>query len=156
MKPPVIEEIIALKEQPLEALRTRYSELFPGEPAPTHNKVFIWRKIAYRLQEIEHGGLSETAQTSINQLIERYDPVNNKTVRPYIKTGANGKTPIPKRDRRLPIPGAVIRKEYKGRMLEVTVKEKGFEFEGKPYKTLSSLASSITGDHWNGYNFFRI
>jgi len=59
------------------------------------------------------------------------------------------------RDRRLPIPGAIIRKEYKGRILEVKVLEKGFDYEGKVYLTLSAVAQEITGAHWNGFLFFK-
>ena len=62
----------------------------------------------------------------------------------------------PKRPKERPIPGAIIRKEYKGRMLEVRVLEKGFEFEGKPYNTLSSVANAVTGAKWNGFLFFGI
>lgn len=59
------------------------------------------------------------------------------------------------RDTRLPIPGAIIRKEYKGQILEVKVLEKGFEYLGKTYRTLSAVAKVVTGDHWNGYLFFK-
>ena len=68
---------------------------------------------------------------------------------------APGKNKTNDRDTRLPIPGAIIRKEYKGKVLEVKVLEKGFEFEGQAYKTLSAVAKKVTGDHWNGYLFFK-
>ena len=152
MNATITEQIMTLKDQPLETLKTRYNELFPGEPPPSNNKVFLWRKIAYRLQEIEYGGLPEDTTNRINELIERYDPINNKTLRPKKTTGHN---PANRRDPRLPIPGAVIRKEYKGQILEVKVLEKGFEYKEKAYKTLSAVAKEVTGDHWNGYHFFR-
>jgi hypothetical protein len=53
----------------------------------------------------------------------------------------------------LPIPGAIIKKEYKGRIYDVKVLENSFEYEGKIYKTLSAVAKAITGAHWNGYLF---
>ena len=152
MKEPILVQIMTLKNQPLETLKTRYSELFPGDAPPSNNKVFIWRKIAYRLQEIEYGGLSADTQGRISELIERYDPVNNKMLRPQsspVQEKAVG------RDTRLPIPGAIIRKEYKGQVLEVKVLEKGFEYLGKTYRTLSAVAKAVTGDHWNGYLFFK-
>ena len=152
MKEPILVQIMTLKNQPLETLKTRYSELFPGDAPPSNNKVFIWRKIAYRLQEIEYGGLSADTQGRISELIERYDPVNNKRLRPQsspVQEQAVG------RDTRLPIPGAIIRKEYKGQVLEVKVLEKGFEYLGKTYRTLSAVAKAVTGDHWNGYLFFK-
>jgi hypothetical protein len=33
---------------------------------------------------------------------------------------------------------------------------KGFEFEGELYKTISAVAKTITGQHCNGYHFFRL
>ena len=152
MNASITEEIMTLKDQSLETLKTRYSELFPGEPPPSNNKVFLWRKIAYRLQEIEYGGLPEDTTNRINELIERYDPINNKTMRPKKTTGHNV---AKSRDVRLPIPGAVIRKEYKGQILEVKVLDNGFEFKETTYKTLSAIAQVVTGAHWNGYHFFK-
>ena len=149
---PVINRIMALKEAPLEALKAQYSALF-GEGSPcSNNKAFLWRKIAYRLQEIEYGGLSLETQSRISELIERYDPVNNKMFRPQSTPGKNKTNG---RDTRLPIPGAIIRKNYKGQVLEVKVLEKGFEYQGQTFKTLSAVAKAVTGVHWNGYLFFK-
>lgn len=151
-EPPVIDRIMALKEAPLEALKAQYGALF-GEGSPcSNNKSFLWRKIAYRLQKIEYGGLSLETQSRISELIERYDPVNNKIFRPQSTPGKNKTSG---RDTRLPIPGAIIRKDYKGQVLEVKVLEKGFEYQGQTYKTLSAVAKAVTGDHWNGYLFFK-
>jgi hypothetical protein len=113
----LITAIMALKTASLEELTAQYTELFGEKRHYSNNKTFLWRKIAYRLQEIEYGGLSD--------------------------------------DTRLPIPEAIIRKEYKGKLLEVKVLEKGFEYDGKAYRTLSAVAKAITGDHWNGYLFFK-
>ena len=57
-------------------------------------------------------------------------------------------------DRRLPIPGSIITKNYKGTKLEVKVLVNCFEYNRKIYKTISAVASDITGQHWNGYIFF--
>ena len=62
----------------------------------------------------------------------------------------------PSRDRRLPIPGTIITKEYKGKVLEVKILEAGFEYCGKIYKTLTAIAKDVTGAHWNGYLFFNL
>jgi hypothetical protein len=60
------------------------------------------------------------------------------------------------RDPRLPAPGAVIHKYYKGRNCLVTVLDKGFEYEGACHKSLSAVANEITGSHWNGFEFFGL
>ncbi|MBF0572014.1 MAG: DUF2924 domain-containing protein [Candidatus Omnitrophica bacterium] len=152
MNQSIVEQIMTLKNQSVEELKAKYEEVFKGEKPTSNNKPFLWRQIAYRLQELEYGGLSVNTQSRINELIDQYDPVNNKMLRPQ---NAPGKTKTNGRDTRLPIPGAIIRKEYKGQILEVKVLEKGFEFEGQAYKTLSAVAKKVTGDHWNGYLFFK-
>ncbi|MBU0479117.1 DUF2924 domain-containing protein [bacterium] len=143
-------QIMALKEAPLDALQKKYSELY-GKDALSNNRTYLWRRIAYRLQELEYGGLSKKAQKRLKELIELYDPINNRTLR-----SKSIKKRPDFRDERLPIPGTVIVKNYKGQKLEVKVLEKGFEYSNKIYKTLTALAQEITGSHWSGYEFFNI
>jgi len=152
MNETIVEQIMNLKNQSVEELKAKYEEVFSGEKPTSSNKPFLWRKIAYRLQEIEYGGLSIDTQNRVTELINQYDPVNNKMLRPK---NVDNKNKTNGRDTRLPIPGAIIKKVYKGRIIEVKVLEKGFEYEGQAYKTLSAIASKITGDHWNGYLFFK-
>ncbi|NTV28781.1 MAG: DUF2924 domain-containing protein [Candidatus Omnitrophica bacterium] len=144
---------MALKKASLEELKVKCAELSGQEAPCSNNKVFLWRKIAYRLQEIEYGSLSSETQSRISELIERYDPINNKIFRPQQNTK---KGRMGGRDARLPIPGAIIRKEYKGQILEVKVLEKGFEYQSQIYRTLSAVAKAVTGAHWNGHLFFKI
>lgn len=59
-------------------------------------------------------------------------------------------------DDRLPLPGTVLTREYKGATIEVHVRRNGFEFEGVVYKSLSAAAKAITGSHCNGFLFFRL
>jgi hypothetical protein len=61
-----------------------------------------------------------------------------------------------KGDNRLPPPGTIITRKYKGETLRVTVLDEGFEFEGERYKSLSAVAKAITGQHCNGYHFFQL
>ena len=107
-------EIMELKDRTLLELKARYKELYSTESVPSSNKVYLWRKIAYRIQELEHGGLSSEVQGKIEEFIHKYDPVNNKSLRPTTNTGRSSKKPRLSRDKRLPIPGTVITKEYKG------------------------------------------
>ncbi len=60
------------------------------------------------------------------------------------------------RDPRLPMPGTVITRPYKGRLVRVTVGEAGFEYEGTSYRSLSAVARAVTGSHCNGYLFFQL
>jgi len=59
-------------------------------------------------------------------------------------------------DARLPMPGALLTREYRGRTIRVRVLPNGFDFEGTIYRSLSAVAQAVTGAHWNGYLFFGI
>ena len=149
-----LSEILELKQKPLAEIQAKYKALFAQE-STSSNKVFLWRKIAYRMQELEYGGLSTETRGKIQELIKKYDPVNNTSVRPDNVAEQAGKKKI-NRDRRLPIPGTVVTKEYKGRTFEVKIVASGFEYNNKVYKSLSAIAKEITGAHWNGYLFFNL
>ncbi|HTF55979.1 MAG TPA: DUF2924 domain-containing protein [Planctomycetota bacterium] len=61
------------------------------------------------------------------------------------------------RDPRIPAPGSIIKREYKGKSLEVKVLAEGFEFDGEKYTSLSALAKKITGaGSINGLLFFKL
>jgi len=59
-------------------------------------------------------------------------------------------------DERLPMPGAMLARKFKGRTYQVTVLPVGFEMDGQVYKSLTAVAYAITGSHWNGYLFFGL
>jgi hypothetical protein len=59
-------------------------------------------------------------------------------------------------DHRLPLPGTVLTRWYKGKTLSVQVLRHGFEYQGQVYKSLSAAAKAITGSHTSGYLFFRL
>lgn len=151
-----LSQIIELKEKSLDELQTKYKELFPDQETPSNNKVYLWRRIAYRLQELEYGGISVETKDKIDQFIQYYDPVNNQALRPDDATRKPHRRSKLERDKRLPIPGTVIVKNYKGTNLEVKVLDAGFEYNNKIYKTLSAIATEVTGLHWNGYSFFNL
>ena len=151
-----VTKIMELKSMSLGELQRKYEEVFEDKKAPSNNKVYLWRKIAYRIQELEYGGLSSEAQGKIEEFIQKYDPVNNKALRPENAPSERTKKGTFSRDKRLPIPGTVITKEYKGSTLQVKILEAGFEYNNKIYKSLTSIAKEVTGAHWNGYLFFNV
>ena len=59
-------------------------------------------------------------------------------------------------DRRLPPPGTIITREYKGQSLQVRVLPNGFDYDGEVFRSLSAVAKTITGQHCSGYLFFRL
>ena len=54
----ITEEIRELREMTVPELRTRYREVF-GEETRSHHKQQLFRKIAWRIQALEEGGLDE-------------------------------------------------------------------------------------------------
>jgi len=154
MQDDVLSQILALKEIKIDELLVKYSQVFDGEKPGVNNAEYLRKKIAYRIQELAHGRLSNASKTRLEQLITVYDPINNRLLRKVKNSNdSNIKT---NRDRRLPIPGTIITKIYKGNPIKVKILEKGFEYEDKYYKSLSHVANVITGDHWNGYLFFGL
>ena len=152
----VLGEITALEKLSLVDLRQKYAKLFPEDISVQGNKPFLKRRIAYRLQEVAFGGLAPQAQQRLQQLIQQYDPINRKPSETAPTPQDSSPKPKPLRDRRLPISGTVLTKVYKGVSFQVKTLLKGFEFQGKTYRSLTAIAKVITGLHWNGYLFFGL
>lgn len=148
------EQLAALKRAEVRKLQARYVELF-GEGPPTHHRVWLVKRIAWRLQALAEGDLSERARRRAAELANdadlRLSPPKAEKPR-----GALLAPPAAEHDPRLPMAGAVITRQYKGTTLEVKVLADGFQYEGRVYKSLSAVAKAITGSHANGYHFFRL
>ena len=154
MRDTVLSKVLALQRLSLAELRKQYVQLFPDEKVVPANKSYLQRRMAYRLQELAYGGLTAEAQANLQGLIQQHDPINHKPNRSEPASTGKPLGSKPLRDRRLPIPGTILTKVYKGTPLQVKVLEKGFEYEGKPYRSLTAVTKAITGMHWNGYLFF--
>jgi hypothetical protein len=149
-------EITALKRMTVPDLRRKYAEAF-GESTTSRHKEFLIRRIIWRLQANQEGDLSERARQWARDLAGDSDVRLTAPKTPSAPTGpATVATIQISQDDRLPMPGAVITRRYKGGIVEVKVLPHGFEHEGEVYRTLSAVAEKITGTHWNGYHFFRL
>ena len=157
-----IEQQIALLPQMTSAqLRDKYHEAF-GELPRSRHKAYLVRRIAWRLQAIVEGDLSERARRRANELACDAD------LRISAPPSANGKehwawsashasaSPAGTRRRHLPPPGTVLARPYQGRIIEVTVLAQGFQYQDRLYRSLSAVAKAVTGKHWNGYHFFGL
>ena len=150
-------EIAALPRLGVKDLRSRYAEVF-GEPTKACNKQWLAKRIAWRLQSLAEGDLSERARQRAAELARDADL---RTTMPRVPVAPAGSKTISEPivvdgDRRLPPPGTVITRKYKGANLEVMILPKGFAYAGSIYPTLSAVAKAITGSHCNGYLFFRL
>ncbi len=149
----IIRTIAEMKEITVAQLREKYREVF-GEEATVLNKTYLWKKIAYRLQEIKHGGLSPEAKASLEELgKEAPEKLFGKRKR---KGEATATSNALSRDPRIPPVGTVIKRAYQGVEHRVIVLENGFEHEERVYKSLSGIARKITDTGWNGFGFFHL
>ena len=153
-------EIAALQRMTPKGLRTKYAEVF-GEPTRSGNRQHLLKRIAWRLQSLEQGTLSERARRRAEEVARdadiRWPPPRDGQKPAVAGVVASGRIkPRHASDDRLPPPGTVLTRPYKGQMLTVTVLDEGFEHEGEAYRTLSAVAKAITGSHVNGYSFFGL
>ena len=162
MKPCLEKELEALKEMTVSQLQRNYAEVF-GEPTRAHNKPFLWKRIAWRMQMNAEGDISERARRRAAELAREEDLRIRAPKGAFAPSSPADKARtvvLPfkpaKRDERLPAPGTMLGRIYKGRRVEVEVLEDGFRFKGRNYPTLTAVAQEITGTHWNGYEFFGL
>jgi hypothetical protein len=158
-------DINALPTLSVAQLRHRYAEVF-GEPTNAAHKSWLVKRIAWRLQARAEGDLSERARQRAAELANDADlrlsaPKPRAVATPQIAApapdGSARPGPVPRGpDRRLPLPGAVLTRPYKGQQLQVTVLQNGFTYGGQVFASLSAVAKAITGSHCNGYLFFRL
>lgn len=151
-------ELAALEDMSVGQLRERYQEVF-GEIARTRNKQFLRKRVAWRIQALAEGDLSERARRRAEEIANDAD-LRIRAPRQVATTLEPERTEMAtvqsERDPRLPLPGTVLKRKYKGQILRVLILDNGFEYNGKVYESLSALATHITGTRWNGFQFWGL
>ena len=153
-------ELAALRRLTPRELCARYAEAF-GEQPSTKNKGWLLKRLAWRLQSLAEGDLSKRARQRAAELANDADlrTTAPRTPRadltPAPAAAAAAPPPRPPADCRLPAPGTVLTRKYKGALLHVRVLPTGFEYNGLAYRSLSAVARAITGAHCNGFLFFQ-
>jgi hypothetical protein len=155
----VAKEVAALQRMTITELKAKYAEAF-GEATHANNRAWLVKRLAWRLQAIAEGDLSQRARQRAAELANDADlrmtpprgmaeaiPAEHRTATKAVRF---------EQDDRLPLPGTIITRNYKGRVLQVQVLRDGFEYDGKVYRSLSAVAKAVTGSHCNGYLFFRV
>jgi hypothetical protein len=154
----IAKEVAALRRMTVKELRARYAEVF-GEATNGNHKVWLTRRIAWRLQALAEGDLSERARRRAAELANDADLRLNPPKAPPAAAPEELTTTRVMRfqpDDRLPPPGTILTRKYKSQTLQVQVLAEGFEFEGQVYGSLSAVAKAITGSHCNGFLFFHL
>ncbi|MBI2844856.1 MAG: DUF2924 domain-containing protein [Armatimonadetes bacterium] len=129
-------------------LQSLWTTLYGTNP-PAYNKAHLIRRLAYRLQELTYGGLSEGAKSKMRAILET--------------SGLDENAGEPKRRRKsaakrhdTPVAGTRLVREWNGRQYEVTCVHGGYEYEGRLYRSLTAVTKAITGTHWNGRAFWGL
>jgi hypothetical protein len=151
----VAREAAALQRLTVPQLRQRFAEVY-AETTNAGNRAWLVKRILWRLQALAEGDLSQRARLRAQELANDADLRLNPPASLTLPIPAPSPTaPRPQADERLPPPGTILARPYKGRTLQVQVLTEGFAFEGQVYPSLSAVAKAATGSHCNGYLFFR-
>jgi len=158
MKKETIEAVQQLHTMTVGELKRKYAEVF-GEATRSYNKDYLRKKIAWRLQSLDEGGLIERAKNRAEELAEDADIRLRPPKSAPVKTGTAITEPVtfqttPRKDGLHP--GVILKRVYKNQTLLVTVTEEGFLFNGSTYRSLSAIAKEVTGSMWNGKLFFGL
>ena len=160
MDPAVWTEIENLRRASLAALREKYREVFQ-EATQSRHREHLFRRIAWRLQALAEGDLSERARSRAQQIARDAD-LRTVAPRDFLTVGeerirtTRGDRNRREQDSRLPLPGTRLTRNWKGRTLLVEVLAKGFQYENRHYSSLSAIAVAVTGTRWNGLAFFGL
>ena len=158
METSVLKQIEDLRRMTVTQLRGRYSEVF-GEETRSYHKEFLFRRIAWRIQANAEGGLSERARRRAMEIANdaelRLTPPRRK-----IPIDAPDRTIVgvvsSSSDRRTPLPGTLLKRQFRNQTIVVKVLDSGFEHDGRTYRSLSAIATEVTGTRWNGFAFFGL
>jgi hypothetical protein len=133
-------EIATLTEATPADLKSRWRVLYGTAPPPRISRDLLTRAIAYRIQEEALGGL----RPSTRRLLSK------------VAADASARRPIQVTPAPTLTPGTVLLRDWRGTQHQVIVRERGVEFQGKRYRSLSQVAHRITGSKWSGPLFFGV
>jgi len=156
----VLIEVEKLRRASLAALRQKYGEVFQEETRCRHRQ-HLFRRIAWRLQALAEGDLTQRARQRASQIARDAD-LRTVAPRDFLGVGSARVQTAPgdragrPHDSRLPLPGTLLTRQWKGRSILVEVLAKGFRYENRPYSSLSAIAVAVTGTRWNGLAFFGL
>jgi len=140
MQKTVLKQIDELNRMSMAELRKRWANLLGTDPGRLGRQYLI-RRLAYRIQELAYGGLSQEARKQLEAVADGRPTTAGKTHK-------RGKTILST--------GTRLLREWHGERYEVVVEADGFRYEGKIYRSLSAAARAITGSHISGNLFFGL
>jgi hypothetical protein len=129
--------IQSLPGLPKERLFALWADTFGRLPGKMRPEVML-PVLAFTIQERAYGGLTTETKEQLRQIALTLSPKSRQQneARARFKAGTR------------------LIREWKGIRHEVTLTADGYEYKGEKYKSLSPIASKITGTHWSGPVFF--
>jgi hypothetical protein len=137
----IIAELTSLKSTPTAELKAKWRELFGSEP-PAYNRQYLIGRLSYRIQELRFGGLRPEVVARLDAIADEIEGTAKHRPREQL--------------RYRPVAGTRLIREWRGVEHCVLVREQDFEYDGRPFKSLSAVAGAITGSKWNGWIFFGL
>ena len=119
-------------------LRERWCEI-GTDPAPAVPTPLLRRMLAQRLQEKRHGRLPLLVVRELERAGATCSVVPQQTQKKVVLT-----------------PGTRLIREWNDRTIAVEVREDGFLWDERVYRSLSQIAREVTGAHWSGPRFFGL
>ena len=148
----VLGRIARLPDTPFSDIKSLWQQLFET-PMPTHNRQYLERRIAYRLQEIE---FAQQQPAVLERNASRIDDLLNRT-QATTKAKSKSKNKAGRGELVKLVPGTVLTREFGDTEHRVvTLPDGQFEYQGKPYRSLTAIANLITGTRWSGPAFFGL
>ncbi len=139
----ILRQLAALQTLSLPELHEKWRDLYGTEP-PKYRKQFLLKRLAYRIQEIYHGGVSAQTRQYLTAMAQK-DPQATLQAKPDKS----------KKDDII-LPGTRFIRTWHDQRYEVITRENGFEYEGQIFRSLTAVATEITGTKWNGKIFFGL
>ncbi len=146
---PSLDDVIAgLADLDADPLRLQWRNHLGGT-APAHlPRWLLLRILAYRMQAVALGDLDKATLRILRQ--SKGDGGEDSANRPFEPRDPATRDGIGLKA------GALLVREWNGRLERVMVLEKGFAWNGRTYGSLSQTAKAMTGTSWNGHRFFAL
>ena len=132
-------EIAGLIDRSTQELRLAWRKLHRTEPPLGMSRDLLIRSLAYDLQQRAYGGPNLRLRRRLQTLAAASER-GARSVEPGVVLKA----------------GSTLVRQWRGHTHAILVREDGFEYEGKHYRSLTVIAERITGAHWSGPRFFGV
>lgn len=145
MQKTVLETLTRIGRMGVDELRDQWRTLFGTEPPASYAKAQLVRRLAWRVQELRFGGLSDRTRRRLRQIAGGDD-----------LAGGKKRPPKPRKRTELAAGTRLVRQWRGVEHVVITLADGGFEWDGRRYRTLSAVAKAMTGQHVSGPRFFGL